>query len=55
MVDCSVLLQFFSADPQEAFHRLRLHHGVRKIRKKLPWEACSFEDPVYDNEVQAEA
>lgn len=55
MVDCSVLLQFFSSDPQEAFHRLRLHHGARRIRKKLPKEAHSFDDTIYDNEVQAEA
>ena len=54
MVDCSVLLQFFSSDPEDAFHRLRLHHGIRRIRKRHSQDR-PMNDTVYDNEVQAEA
>ena len=53
-VDCSVLLQFFSSDPHEAFHRMRLHHGIRKTGRKMR-QSFTLDDTAYDNERQAEA
>lgn len=55
MVDCHVLLQFFSSDPQDAFHRMRLHHGVRKSHRKNKEKDHPFEDTVYYNEMWGEA